>query len=1062
MKMLTAVLALTASSMSAQLTGFYTINQNAPASATNYTSISSFATDLNNLGVGGPVTASVVAGSGPYVQQVQFNSIPGASATNSILIQGGGNLLTFGNSTNAAQPWIMNLNGTDYLNVTNLNISGTGSYAYAVLLNGGANFNSFSNCVITVPNESTSTLQIPVLFSGSNTSYASAANSGSGNTFTGCTMISGYTGIWMYNQTFSPFNTGNTFINCQVRDFYMYGLYSYYQDLLIVRGCVFERPNRTTLTTGYGIFLTTGNSGALIEKNHVRRLFHGSPGFAGTYYGIYLTTNRSTGTGTMQSTVQNNIVSDMINNSGTCYGIFFSNANGFVRHNTVVQNNLNFNTTSTQYGYYIGGSTSYPSDYRNNLLYMTQGGTGTKYPVYITTTSGITANYNNYYVNNVGGTTFFYRAGGYASFGAYQGSGAEPNSQTYDPNFLNASAMFFHPTNASMNNLGTPLGIVDDYYGNLRSSTVPDFGAIEFLNTPCSGAPPVNTVLPPSGLVCANAPVSLGFLNPLTYTLGGLTFQWQASTTSSVGPWTSIPGATMQALGTNTTNSTWYSAIVTCTNGNGTTLVNAGQVQIAPTVTSSVTYSESFEGITAVNRLPNCSWAASNLGNTCLTYMSAQNNNRIARTGSKFASFYYLPGGVSYYYTNGIQLYAGVTYSASMWYTTEYYGYDTWSDLSILLGTSQSSTGLVTLASSNGPAISPSYKSLSNTFSVSTSGIYYVAIRATSNGACCGNYLSWDDLVIEAPCSLNSSNISIATTNSTVCQGQPVTLTASGAGSYNWNNGSTSAAITVTPSGNTTYMVTGLNALTGCGSTASQMINVNPSPAVAIFASSNSVCRGNSINLTAFGASNYNWNTGNSSPFITVSPTVSTTYTVIGQNQFGCTGLATQVVNVNGLPSINVGAPNNQICLGESINLSASGANSYTWSSISSYLTGQQVVVSPNTSVTYNITGTDANGCVGSTTFQLSVNACTGITETTTTASGIKVFPNPSNGVFVVEFNNDSDKTVEITDLAGRVVMTGSSNQKTASINISHLASGVYYAKLKTNNNVEVVKIVKE
>jgi hypothetical protein len=52
------------------LSGNYTINKNAPASSTNYISFAAFAASLRNCGVGGNVTATVVAASGPYSEQV--------------------------------------------------------------------------------------------------------------------------------------------------------------------------------------------------------------------------------------------------------------------------------------------------------------------------------------------------------------------------------------------------------------------------------------------------------------------------------------------------------------------------------------------------------------------------------------------------------------------------------------------------------------------------------------------------------------------------------------------------------------------------------------------------------------------------------------------------------------------------------------------------------------------------------------------------------------------------------------------------------------------------------
>ncbi|MCC7503830.1 MAG: hypothetical protein IT259_00960, partial [Saprospiraceae bacterium] len=59
----------------------------------------------------------------------------------------------------------------------------------------------------------------------------------------------------------------------------------------------------------------------------------------------------------------------------------------------------------------------------------------------------------------------------------------------------------------------------------------------------------------------------------------------------------------------------------------------------------------------------------------------------------------------------------------------------------------------------------------------------------------------------------------------TVCSGDPVTLTASGGGTYLWSNSETTAAITVNPSATTTYTVTVTNA-SNCSATATQVITV--------------------------------------------------------------------------------------------------------------------------------------------------------------------------------------------------------------------------------------------
>jgi len=196
------------------------------------------------------------------------------------------------------------------------------------------------------------------------------------------------------------------------------------------------------------------------------------------------------------------------------------------------------------------------------------------------------------------------------------------------------------------------------------------------------------------------------------------------STTSSVGPFANITGAispTYNVL-SQTTGTVWYTALITCTNTGSTLIAVPSGVQVQNTTTNTVPYSESFTGITSNNQLPNCSWFSPNLGSTATTYTN----------GNKYAAFYYNPPAVSHMYSNGIQLYAGVIYSASVWYQANP-NYTNWTDLSILVGPNQSTTGLVSIASTNGPALAASYTALTNTFTVPASGLYYVDVRGTGN-----------------------------------------------------------------------------------------------------------------------------------------------------------------------------------------------------------------------------------------------------------------------------------------------------------------------------------------
>lgn len=87
--------------------------------------------------------------------------------------------------------------------------------------------------------------------------------------------------------------------------------------------------------------------------------------------------------------------------------------------------------------------------------------------------------------------------------------------------------------------------------------------------TACSGAPASNTILPLTYSICSGNSASLSLAN--TYSASGITYQWQSSSVSLAGPFTSIPGATLSTYTSPLLTSTmYYNVIITCTNGGQT------------------------------------------------------------------------------------------------------------------------------------------------------------------------------------------------------------------------------------------------------------------------------------------------------------------------------------------------------------------------------------------------------------------------------------------------------------------------------------------------------------
>ncbi|HEX7414389.1 MAG TPA: gliding motility-associated C-terminal domain-containing protein, partial [Bacteroidia bacterium] len=140
-------------------------------------------------------------------------------------------------------------------------------------------------------------------------------------------------------------------------------------------------------------------------------------------------------------------------------------------------------------------------------------------------------------------------------------------------------------------------------------------------------------------------------------------------------------------------------------------------------------------------------------------------------------------------------------------------------------------------------------------------------------------------------------------------------------------------------------------------------LTVNPLPTISISANpSTSVCAGNSATLTASGGSSYIWSSGTTYAIV-VSPTVTSTYIVIGTGTNSCLNSAMQAIAVNPLPTISVNS--DTLCLGDSVLLKAHGAITYTWIPTSglSSLTGSVVVANPTISMSYTVAGIDSSNC---------------------------------------------------------------------------------------------------
>ncbi len=210
--------------------------------------------------------------------------------------------------------------------------------------------------------------------------------------------------------------------------------------------------------------------------------------------------------------------------------------------------------------------------------------------------------------------------------------------------------------------------------------------------------------------------------------------------------------------------------------------------------------------------------------------------------------------------------------------------------------------------------------------------------------------------------------VSITTSDDTICPGDSTSLTVVGADSYIWSpstglNYTTGPSVMASPAASTLYTVIGSS--NGCEDIDTIFIAVNATPAVTVIQDLDSICSGETAMLTVSGAESYTWSPSLGlnvigGDTVLASPIITTTYEVTGTTE-GCSTIDSITVEVIALPILEVSSVDTVLCIGDSTVLTASGADQYNWvpSSGLGLTSGSSVIASPIITTTYYVTGSN-------------------------------------------------------------------------------------------------------
>ncbi len=376
------------------LNGSFTIDP-AGSGSTNYTSFRAAVSDLNLKGVCGAITYTVADGT--YNESVTINTLPGASATNTVTFQSKSKdsskviLDTAWGGSWSAQGYTLQLNGASWVTFNQITIQNIPSsmyvYANSVELVGGAHNNTFSNERIAVSTGMYSTYGYAI------------TNSGNNNTFFN-NEIDG--GEYIIYNAGSGGQKGNVYRNNLIDSGSYMGAYLTYQDSFTFVN------NKINMSAGY--------------------------------YCLYLYQFSGSGSGTDSSLFANNFI-----NMNTSYG--YAVMADYCTMVNFYNNSINAaSSASYYYAFYLYNFSTSVFNFVNNIVTNFNGGSC----FYVYNSTAVTySDYNDWYTT--GGTLGYWGGTSCSNLAALQSTNSmDVNSVSGDPLFNNAASYDLHLTSLSL------------------------------------------------------------------------------------------------------------------------------------------------------------------------------------------------------------------------------------------------------------------------------------------------------------------------------------------------------------------------------------------------------------------------------------------------------------------------------------------------------------------------------------------------------------------------------------------------------------------------------------
>ena len=467
--------------------GTYTINSALPTTGINFNSFKDVSLALQ-CGINGPIVFNVANGSGPYNEQLIIPAV-NTSATNTVTFNCNGVTMAYA-PTVTTESAVVKLNGTDYITFDSLNVNvlGTSGFGFGIQMMNDADHNTIKRCTVNLSNSATSGYYAGIVINNSSDNPIYWVNNSNcdSNLVSNNRVNGGYYGITCTsNSLTSGFSRsfGNIIRRNTLTDNLGFGIYVSGNANTLIDSNDISHPTRTVFPDGtfIGISAFQSNYGLTISRNKIHNLLDKATKLINFQLdGIHI--EKVSATAAAPNIVSNNIIYYFKGN-GLQYGLYTITSNYLkFYHNTVSLDDTASTPIDRTSGFGLFGLTSTGVEFKNNSITVSRRGVGPKYCVYLNIDDSMVANYNNYYIVPLAGTSYmgFMGVNNYATLANWLATRKDSSSISIDPVFNDPAIGDLTPTKIPFENKGTNVNITSDIWNVTRNTTNPDIGAFEF------------------------------------------------------------------------------------------------------------------------------------------------------------------------------------------------------------------------------------------------------------------------------------------------------------------------------------------------------------------------------------------------------------------------------------------------------------------------------------------------------------------------------------------------------------------------------------------------------